>query len=324
MVHRLTVDLHIVARVAAFCLGGFFLYAACFLFEDEEGQWQNRLEALWVTIHDRARITDSTFTAIVSRVADAVGKLYDRIFGRRLISFRAVGVSVNLSLVAVSIMAMIGIHAQKPPDRLWVVLAVAVLVSVLLTLLQSLYPNRLTISLVWSLFIGYVCAALQDSHRTSRIAAALSLGLLISVISDIFLILWTRWALASVSKKLTVGGIFRCIVRFGGYTCILALLPLPVIIAIRMHLPEFISFIFVAAILFDFSTAMLSLIPVLALLVVLAHRVFWPAVSRLVYPLARYGIFKSRKLLGAASGVCFSFAFGAAQTGLKDLLKLLG
>jgi hypothetical protein len=44
----------IALRFLALSIGAVALYAAVFMYEDQEGRWQNRIEKLWVVIHDRA------------------------------------------------------------------------------------------------------------------------------------------------------------------------------------------------------------------------------------------------------------------------------
>jgi hypothetical protein len=47
----------LVSRVVAGIVGGVAFYFALFLYEDEEGLWQNRIEKLWASVYDRAKIT---------------------------------------------------------------------------------------------------------------------------------------------------------------------------------------------------------------------------------------------------------------------------
>src|ERR1700679_4080930 len=94
MHHALVLASRIVAGVVA----SMAFYFAFFLYEDEEGVWQNRIENLWISVYDRARITDSTSTALFNKIGDTLGGWFNRLFGEKLFSPRAVCTSVNLSL----------------------------------------------------------------------------------------------------------------------------------------------------------------------------------------------------------------------------------
>jgi hypothetical protein len=85
-------------RVCAFILGSFSFYLAFFLYEDEEGVWQNRMDELWVSIHDRAKATDSFSTALMNAVARMLFSAFEWIFGKPLFSIQMLCVSLNLSI----------------------------------------------------------------------------------------------------------------------------------------------------------------------------------------------------------------------------------
>lgn len=80
--------LMIVSRIAAGVVGTIAFYLAFFLYEDEQGVWQNRLEQLWLTVYDRAKVIDSTSTALFNKIGQIVLNWSARIFGRKLISIR--------------------------------------------------------------------------------------------------------------------------------------------------------------------------------------------------------------------------------------------
>ena len=88
----------IISRTLAATLGCFAFYLAFFLYETEQGEWQNRLESLWVSIDERATITRNTATALFNRVAQLSSLAMDRLFGKQLLSLRALCVFTNISL----------------------------------------------------------------------------------------------------------------------------------------------------------------------------------------------------------------------------------
>jgi hypothetical protein len=70
------------------------------MYDDEEGKWQSRIEALWVTVNDREKQTGSRTFALFNNVAEITTRGFNRIFGSRLFSFQSVGVSTAYALAA--------------------------------------------------------------------------------------------------------------------------------------------------------------------------------------------------------------------------------
>src|SRR5271169_480300 len=72
-------------------------YAAFFMCDTEEGGWQSRTEKLWVDIDDRARLSGTKTVALFNAVAGVVTRGFNRVLGRKLLSFQLVGVSSSYS-----------------------------------------------------------------------------------------------------------------------------------------------------------------------------------------------------------------------------------
>jgi hypothetical protein len=64
--------------------------------------------------------------------------------------------------------------------------------------------------------------------------------------------------------------------------------------------------------------------PLFALVGVMLHRLLWPMLSHVAYPLSRYKIVSNRKLLVTLSGLTLGYAFQLESIGARELLKLLG
>src|SRR5271168_3152433 len=87
----------IASRIVAGIVGATAFYCAIFLFANERGALQNRLEILWFAIDDRAKAIDSTSTALFTKIGDIVVRWTNWVFGDRLLSLRAFVTSSNLS-----------------------------------------------------------------------------------------------------------------------------------------------------------------------------------------------------------------------------------
>ena len=90
-------------------MGGLLsLYAAAFLYGDQYGRIQNKLEEWWLRLSDRQKLAVSWNTAFVREIAGLETRMFDRLFGKTLASFRAIGVSQCLSLASLGVAVLLG------------------------------------------------------------------------------------------------------------------------------------------------------------------------------------------------------------------------
>ena len=83
------------SRVLAGIVGAIAFYMAFFLYEDHDGIWQDRINGYWLRVYERAKITDSTTTAVFNKIGDILYRVFSRLFGKRLLSFHAVALSID-------------------------------------------------------------------------------------------------------------------------------------------------------------------------------------------------------------------------------------
>jgi len=91
----------IILRVLAISGGLISLYAAIFLYENEQGKIQSVLEDLWLRIEDRRQAFLSRHAAFMSEVARFTESGFDRLFGHKLLSLQSAAVSACYSLASV-------------------------------------------------------------------------------------------------------------------------------------------------------------------------------------------------------------------------------
>src|SRR5688500_723937 len=96
MLNATTIALHSVALIS----GSVFLYAALFLYEDEQGKVQNKLEDLWIKIDVRHHVALSKHTVFMRVVADYTARTLSKLFGEKFFSLRFLGVSICFSLAS--------------------------------------------------------------------------------------------------------------------------------------------------------------------------------------------------------------------------------
>jgi hypothetical protein len=85
-------------------LGGILIYTSLLLRENEEGELQNRLEALWIRIDDLRSNAVSKEAAFLKAIADIITKGFNFIFGERLLSLKSIIISMFLSSISICFM----------------------------------------------------------------------------------------------------------------------------------------------------------------------------------------------------------------------------
>ena len=96
----MAVTLRVAFHLTAFAVGFLLVYTVLTMFPSEEGQLQNRVENLWISVDDKQKTMVSRAMALSSRIAAYVTRIYNRILGERLISIQMIGVSSASSLAA--------------------------------------------------------------------------------------------------------------------------------------------------------------------------------------------------------------------------------
>ncbi len=94
--------------------GAFFCFYLSLLKENEDGEWQHRFEKLWVKIDDLRKQAISRHVAIARVTSDFLTSICDRLFGKRLFSIQAVGVSCCLAVALFGIAIWLLTLLAKP------------------------------------------------------------------------------------------------------------------------------------------------------------------------------------------------------------------
>lgn len=94
-------------RVGIAAVGLILIYVGAFLRESEEGELQNKLEDIWVRIDDAARAAIARHTAFFREIANAMLRPVERLFGPKIATWQAFGVSAMLSLSSLFFLASV-------------------------------------------------------------------------------------------------------------------------------------------------------------------------------------------------------------------------
>jgi hypothetical protein len=82
-------------------IGLFLLWSAIFLTESQERRVHSRLETLWIQVDDLKARAVPSHTALIAVAALWISPMLDRIFGRQLVTVKAISTSAMWSTATV-------------------------------------------------------------------------------------------------------------------------------------------------------------------------------------------------------------------------------
>jgi hypothetical protein len=342
----LHIVLPIVGRVLAGAVGCLAFYSALFIYEDERNNLQNRLETIWLKIYERAKHTDSLFTALTNVVGTRMVQLFNTIFGRNQFSWKLVAVSVNLSFAFGHFVGAI-----------YGVGGVLGLSLIEFELMQT--PSGATLNLIESfLWLGCAAIGIWSSRRwlhiaclapvmavcafniilelhddvESRILFGLSIAqptsLVISVLTDVYAVVQIRRTFNNLAQSPSLTGVLRSVgalIFLAVVVCVMPLIMANYILGIApIKPPEGLARFWVGILLGDvgnlnYITFVYCALPGVLLVGLLLHKWLWPLLARFTYPLLDFKVLTNRKYLIPIGTVAFALAFG--YTTVSDLLK---
>jgi hypothetical protein len=291
--------------------GLYLLYVSLFTYEAGNGL-QNRLEEFWIRVDDRGTASIDRNTAFLRETAAMTRKSFDRLLGERLISFRAVGICAACSLAS----AIICVRCLGEPAPS---LAFAGFLVLSATSIGAVKSRRATGFLVAVACIATI-APFAISVFTPIYTAIRFIELMVGALLDVIFVTINRRMLSSVGRRgalaitgaialnllfalLLVGPVIaiELVRRFpstleAGFNALLCLPPGPVGFVGRVGLT-------------NFFTALAAMSSVIVASVAIAHRLFWPAISRLTYSLAEMGLLKDRRKVAAVGLGLISLGF---------------
>src|SRR5688572_25419920 len=90
----------IALRILVCAIGAILIYAALFLYEDEESRLQSALEDWWVRIDERSHKALSKHTLFMHNIARLASSGFDKVFGKSLISPKFICASASYSIAS--------------------------------------------------------------------------------------------------------------------------------------------------------------------------------------------------------------------------------
>jgi hypothetical protein len=320
------------SRIGAGVVAAMAFYFAFFLYENEEGIWQNRIENLWASVYDRAKITDSTSTALFNKIGEMLRNLFVRIYGKKMLSIQAVAVSTDLSLGGAILFAVLtgvwsflkGNQPDVPNPGLGIVVATSLLFC---ALLPHVFRKPWTIPAACLPIVGFLIAFLVTGAHgglaPGMFYSTIPVVWFLSIMSDFLAVIVLRKMFASITRNISIAHLLLLIVALIGVSLAIAMSPVLVVFPIRnlvwtSDAAEIAQLLF----LLNVTTLLFCILPLAMLFVVLVHRLTWPTLSRLLYPVASRKIITNRPALVSSGSVCFLYAV-TAQVGIEKVLKVL-
>jgi hypothetical protein len=337
--------IHLLLKVFVGALGALAIYLGFFLYEDEEGKLQNRIEQLSQALKKRSEIGESL--PLVSTVAGFINRILDRLLGKRLVSLRMVGVSICFSFAsgygyrAFNVYysyswrpATVLTHSSAFGDITVLSLVVPSLILALvcfgLGALASKYPSRLTtvlsymplLPLSFYFFTPTFMYINLYIFRFMIIGAAYGSkfpALFTSLLSDILLALIIRASLRSLLIKPTVIEFVKALIVQLGVVGVLVVIPF----SLDRGFGRNRMTIYAADVTgLNIATGVAAVSFICVLLFFLLHKLFWPIASRIVYPIARFKVLLNRKFMFGSGIACFGVVSPPFATLLEKAAKL--
>jgi hypothetical protein len=236
------------------CAGlGFVLIAlSLLLYENEEGEIKNRLEAVWVALSDAGTKAVGKHAAFMAGVAALAGRLFDRLFGPKFFSAWSVGVSACFSLASVAIVCSPGLANLLdlfPVTGYWSVVTLLVLMGFVPAVLgPGRIQNARVLRILWLVgvaFLVFVTFIAMDSvdwfnlpGRPVQLGESMeiievenaeyyyyAIFLVITIASDTLFIAATRWLLRVSSRLDSLAKILALMLGNVLLACVLVVVP---------------------------------------------------------------------------------------------------
>ena len=328
--------LHTFSRVIAAGAGCVFLYAAFFLYEDERGRLQNRLEELWISIDDEAQKAKNRSRAFLQEIVRIVSGTFDKIFGPKILSVRAVVVSLCYSISSYAIACSVStarynwVNWIAPPITV-TNLRVAVFMAIFYGLLgsfpmlakkgQRLWLVTACISICAPFVLSVASSSpLAESPVVPEIKLLIAAGL--AVASDFIFLAADRKLLRwSLSAQTLLGS--------------LAIVLGNIILGLSFIAPQFtypgntvgywmwtLWEVVTVACSANLVAVIIAFLIVMSMMILILHRLFWPLAARPVYAISHYRLVRNSKLLGMIGITCLLWAFPSSGL-LHTLQKLM-
>ena len=330
-------------------LGCILFYLSFFLYEDEQGQLQNRLEEIWVRIDDLKQNTVSIHIGFTVEVMHFCLKMLHIIWGNKLISIRSIfvthwilGLSAYLSFAFVYLFNLnFNIYfsscdscgylnyAVTTPFSLFPVLVMTILAS--LPLVISKWSVIWTIWLIFFTIQTIVTYIFIQEFKLTLPEVVISISS--ELVAIIFFLIWlrilklvlTHFSLISARNIITFifSNVWLICWAFYYQSYIVLLLKGVTYVFGANNITQDMLYYFPRFALL--TNTLMFLYPFMIIVIVallIAHRIFWPFIQRPIYSLQMYKVFENQKLIFICGLVLILFSLGYELSRISEIRKL--
>lgn len=352
--HDFLLGSRLLIKALEWLVAGCAFYLAFFLYRTEQGRLENTMVGLWVWIDDRAKQTGQRSTALMNRIGASLTTFYDRLFGPRLLSVHMLSVSVNLSMTFTAFFTAFWPHMLSgiivisvPSARSeFTATIMAGLVFACAALSAILVPRRAMFLSSLALFvvltgwtycdaIAYEISPIRRAHGYPLIAILGTVPLLlipIGVTCDALALIAIRNLLRHIAVEVVLTRIISHALDIASILWWVFLVPLclsPLIggsfsrVMERIVPHGHVGYIMLNLALLNASTAAYCLVPLIFLLLLLLHRIIWPILCRIFYPIADNKLVTNRAFLLSIATLALALALGITPFTLKGIMMRL-
>jgi hypothetical protein len=169
---------------------------------------------------------------------------------------------------------------------------------------------------------GIIKLVLQ--HRANGDQLTLLVCLIAGVLSDVLMLALVRYTVRRVSKLPSVLRVSLAVLVQLAIIISLVVVPIQGSGQLMVKFGNRLGFKAMLWIgIFNLFTGLAASAFLLVLFVVLLHRVTWPILGRLIYPLARHEVVRNHLVMAGIGTACFVFAFPLMPSSIRGILEWL-
>jgi hypothetical protein len=331
---KMLARLHFVLTAVSLTLGVVLFYAS-FTYEDEQKRLQSTLEDWWIRLSYAEDAALSKHVAFMQAVAKLGSDLFDRVWGKQLLSLRAFGVSVCFTFASTSIIPLVGVAGGPSPWSFGGAFIYFVAFGGLAFAwgIAPMFIRNRILKGIWFggivfilLCMSALFAHLGPKDRSATYTMLQAFTPLLSFLSDLGFVCVTRLVLKrcyQMNRVLRIVGLL-----FANFVLAMLCIWLPVMIFALVSLKsrnvgwETVGMPVFLLTFSNLADVVVALVFVALAIVMLLHRLIWPALTRPLYALQRVGLIRFRKLLFTSGALLIAYGLGISLQAAQKLLRL--
>lgn len=306
-------------HILLFVLGLLLIAAGTLLYSTEEKRLQSRIEDLWLLSAELRPSSQTRLTSVVAAAATTVLRMIDRFFDKRLFSIYAAASAIVTSAYSTAMVLgvmMIGWQVSTTRENL--------VRSALATIVTAIAVRYRWTRIPAAVFI-IVCSVLGMQIRGDL--RQMIIAIYVGAVTDLVALFLIRSALRRFLDLKTFQSALWLLAMHASLV-FLVIAPIALGSRVKHPLQDYrLTILLGYTQMWSCSNAFVliaAMTLITVLLLMLVHRVVWPVIERVLYGIARFGVFEHRVgLITTGLGlVCASSPWAAGA--VASLRKMLG